>query len=395
MKVNVQECLNSTQTWLRAATVELGSLEAALEKFMASHGIRGKTNGRFLLLDYHQHQVRWTEPYGYVCRGLILDATTFDVVSMPLTKAFNFGDHYAAPVNLETARSFVKVDGTLCQRFWNPHTSQFELSTRFQFHEDLFTNLTPSGTITWAVMFAKCFKGWEDVLGQQPKDQTWVFECCSPANIVVVQNSEFFAKILTARDLRTLKEIRYEDLLSIEGGKPEVFSFKTAQEVLDFANSFPAVKNEGFIRRDHEDNCDKIKSKEYERLHHLKDGLKGIWNLLDLARQPDYAKTIEHLPEYKPDLDLIARLYERTIVEHEAVYEKWKHLESQKEFAIKVKNLGLRNSGALFLTRAGKQPGVREAFAALEPTAFGKMFKDEVRALLGNKYAENPAIEGA
>ena len=393
MKVDVRACLTRTQDWLKAAISELGTLEAALAKFDTQHGIRGKTNGQLLMLDYNQISVDFAQPYGYVCRGLILDAQTLEPISMPLTKAFNFGQQYAAPVNLETARAFCKVDGTMVQRYWDPYLGRFQFSTRFQLPEDTEKNLTPAGTLTWAQMFARCFTGWEDILAQQPKDQTWVFECCSPCNIVVVQHKEFFAKILTARDLKSLKELKYEDLPSIAGGKPDVYQFKTAQEVLDFANSFPAVLNEGFIRRDHEDNCDKIKSKEYEQLHHLKDGLRGIWNLLDLARQPDYAKTVEHLPEYKPDLDLIAGLYEQVISEHEAAYEVCKGIENQKDFAIKVQGLGLRNTGALFLTRAGKKPNVRAAFQTMELTAFGRMFKEEVRSKLGEKYAEAIAAD--
>lgn len=393
MQVNVRQCLKETQTWLGAQTAEAGSLELALENFEKVHGIRGKVSDGLVILDYHQHNVVWSQPFGYVCRGLILDAKTLDPVSVPLTKAFNYGQVWAAPVDPETARSFVKVDGTMVQRFKNPLTGEFQFSTRFQLPDDLERNLIPAGTITWSQMIRRCLAGWEEVLAQQPDNHTWVFECCSPGNVVVVQHKDFFAKILTARDLATLKEVRYEDLLSIPDGKPEMFSFRTAKEVKDFADTFPAVKNEGFIRRDANDNCDKIKSDEYERLHHLKDGLKGIWNLIDLARQPDYAKTIEHLPEFKPDLDLIAGLYEACIAEHEAAYEAHKNIVSQKDFALAIQDLGLCHKSALFLTRAGKQPSVRAAFAALELTPFGKLFKDQIREMLGAKYAEQPEQE--
>ena len=45
------------------------------------------------------------------CRGLILDADTFEVVSYPFNKFFNYGEQYADDVDWHTAYVTEKLDG--------------------------------------------------------------------------------------------------------------------------------------------------------------------------------------------------------------------------------------------------------------------------------------------
>ena len=378
----IKKGLKDTQEYLRSGRT--------LEDFKVSHGIRGKTDldKKHLVLDYDQLSVKWTESYGWVCRGLILDAKTFDLIGMGLPKFHNFGEHYAAPIDWLSAKTFEKVDGSCVMRWFSPHTKNFEYSTRFQLPENIKVNTVNSGVITWEQLINKCLEGWKEILPLQPKDETWVFEICSLHNQIVVRHQGFYAKILAARNIHTLEELSHEKLPGHPEMKPKSYSFNSPKEVADFANTFEATKNEGFVVCDTGFNRIKIKSDQYVALHRAKDGLKGINNLISLARGNDYEEITVHFPEYKPDLDTVSALIEEMIVRHEAAYETTKSIESQKDFAVEIQKLGLENTSSLFLTRAKKQPSVRTAFLVLEDTPFIKLFKERARAKLGDKYAE-------
>lgn len=119
--MDIRTALKATQDYLRSGKT--------LAEFEAEHGIRGKSDGKHIILDYDQIAVKWTEPYGYVCRGLVLDAVTFGLIAMGLPKFFNFGEHYASPIDWNTAKVFEKIDGSMVNRWWSPHTGKFEYST--------------------------------------------------------------------------------------------------------------------------------------------------------------------------------------------------------------------------------------------------------------------------
>jgi hypothetical protein len=64
--------------------------------------LKTKQQGSLYLLDYDQIAIKWREPYGYVCRGLILDsANDFAVVAFGLHKFFNIGEGFAADLDRE------------------------------------------------------------------------------------------------------------------------------------------------------------------------------------------------------------------------------------------------------------------------------------------------------
>jgi hypothetical protein len=379
---SISDALTATQDYLRSGKT--------LEQFEAEHGIRGKTDGRHLILDYDQLSVKWTEPYGYVCRGLVLNAATFNVLAFGLAKFFNFGEHYAAPIDWESAYTFEKIDGTMVNRWWSPHTQRFEYTTRFQLPIDIDINTVNSGAITWGNLIDHCMETLRNndgfsPLDVQPRHETWTFEVCSRHNMVVVQHAGFSAKLLAVRNRHTLEEMSVIAYSSV----PKHYRFSNGAEVAEFANDHAATDLEGFVVVDRHFNRVKIKSDQYVTLHRMKDGLKGINNLILLARTNDYEEVTTHFPEYRDDLDTVSKIINEVIGRHEVAFLALRHIESQKEFAIAVNGLGLEFTGSLFTTRSGKSKTVREAFLTMTDTGFCKLFKSRARKALGNKYADD------
>lgn len=385
--MQIRDSLDAVQTYLRSGKT--------LEQFESEHGIRGKSDGKHLILDYDQISVKWTEPYGYVCRGLILDAVTFDVIAFGLPKFFNFGEHYAAPIDWATAKVYEKIDGSMANRWWSPHTERFEYSTRFQLPNNLQANTVNSGVITWAELIEKCMTCISAPalprLDLQKQHETWTFEVCSLHNMVVVRHDGFSAKLLGIRDLRTMQELAIE--VVPECSAPKSYRFSSGAEVAEFANKHAAVELEGFVVCDDNFARVKVKSDQYVQLHRAKDGLQGINNIILLAKGNDYEELVVHFPQYKDDLDSIAGIIERMIAQHEEVYEKLRGIESQKDFALAVQACAIAGTGlaypaALYSTRGGKVAGVRQAFHSMSDSSFCKLFKSRARTALGNRYTD-------
>lgn len=356
----------------------------SLEDFETLHGIASKTDGKHLILDYDQITVKWAEPYGYSCRGLVLDVDTLDVLAAPLKKFFNCGETYADSINWNSAKVFEKIDGTMINRWWSPHSKQFEYSTRFQLPTGLETTSVNSGMMTWRSMIDRCMKSVDqDFLRAQPKDQTWTFEVCSPHNMVVVRHTEFFAKLLAIKSNSSFKEFSVE----VSKHSPKSYSFASARQVLDFANQHPAVDLEGFVVVDDSFNRIKIKSDQYVQLHRLKDGLNSINNIILLARNSDFEEVVTHFPQYKPDLCAAQSLIEQIISEHDDAFSRLRNIENQKEFAIAVNSLGIAFPGALFSTRAGKHKSIKEALFSMPDPAFCRLVKPRLIVILDSRYS--------
>lgn len=382
---SISDALQATQAYLRSGKT--------LVDFEAEHGIRGKSDGQHLILDYDQISVKWTEPYGYVCRGLILDAATFDVIAMGLNKFFNHSEHYAAPIDWDSSRVYEKIDGSMVNRWWSPHTRNFEYSTRFQLPSDICGNTVNSGVITWRNLIERCMTSVGDALDGQPQNETWTFEVCSVHNMVVVRHDGFYAKLLAIRNIETLQEER----LSIHGNVapiPKSYRFSNAVEVAEFANKHAATELEGFVVVDGNFNRVKIKSDQYVQLHRAKDGLQGINNLILLAKSNDYEEITTHFPEYKEDLDTVAGIINETVARHEAVFNECREIPVQKDFALTIQSRGLEYPAALFTTRAGKSLSVQHAFMSMNDTGFCKLFKGRVRTALGDRYKEESDVQG-
>jgi hypothetical protein len=364
------ESLRTTQEYLRNG--------GCRERLEADHGIASKSDGKHLILDYDQITVKWNEPYGYACRGLVLDAATIDVVAAPLKKFFNYGEHYADAVDFDYAIAFEKIDGTMVNRWWSPHTGAFEYSTRFQLPEGLAATNVNSGMMTWRQMIDRCMASFDPaMLAEQPKDETWTFEVCSPHNMVVVRHTSFYAKLLAIKNNVTLAE---RPVNVYYPHAPAGYELLNADEIRAFANRHPAAELEGFVVVDDNFNRVKIKSDQYVALHRMKDGLLGANSILLLAKSGDTEEVTAHFPEFKPDIDAALTLIDQVVSEHEMVFGKICDQPSQKDFALALNATSLEFKDALFAVRAGRHPSVRHAILSAQDSRFCKVLRERFLA---------------
>jgi hypothetical protein len=366
--MNAKESLRILQDFLR---------NHPIKDIELNHGIKFKFSGDLVIFDYDQIEAKLNEPYCWAARGLILNKNDWSVVSMGLGRFLNYGEGLAAPVDWNTAYAWEKIDGSLVNRFW--YNNQWCYATRYQLPENLAINQVNGYPLTWEQLVKLAFK---DFTYEQPKDETWALELCSPYNKVVVQHKEIFLKLLARRNLITLEEV------SVEGHPlaPKAFKFAKPEEVKAFADTFPATENEGFVVCDQNFNRLKIKSTQYVSLHRLKAGLNSLKNLILLARSNDFEEVLINFPEYRADVEAIAGLINQMILQHEVAYEQFKDIKEQKDFALVIKAANLPLSDAMFKARSGKVVSIRHHFMTITDTQFVRLFKDQAEKMVAGKY---------
>lgn len=364
----IKEALSATQSYLH---------KHGHESFEEDHGIRVRTDDHHMILDYDQRKVDWNQPYGYVCRGLVLDVDTYTVLGFGAHKFFNLGEQWAPPIDWNSAKVFEKVDGTMVKRWASPATGRFEYSTRFQLPGDIATNEVQQTGYTWAELIEKCLGDLPDTLNQRP-DETLVFEIMSPANKVVVDHKHYHGALLLRRNNITLEEMD----LTQHPLAPKVFHFSSQKETLDFLKQVKGSEQEGFVVVDGAWQRIKLKSGEYVRLHHLKDSAtSSLKNLILVVKHGETEEVSSYFPEYAESLGKIHQGIEALIQEHEAAWEELKDISVQKDFALAVQAKNLRAPHLLFSVRAGKAPSIREHIEAMPDSSYLKWVYPYIESL--------------
>lgn len=374
MSATIQESIAATQNYLRSGK--------NLVEFYDEHGIRGKTDGNHIILDYDEIKCNWNNPYAWACRGLVLCAHTYEVLGCGLRKFFNAGQGHADPIDWRTAKILTKEDGSLVNRWFSPHTNQFEITTRFQLPGEMAINKVGSYDITWKELFDRAMNNTPNI-ETFDQEHTVCFELCSLYNRIVVKHQKAVLRLLAARNNRTLAEVDVAHLLHA----PKSYSFPDEAETAAFAHTLDGVEQEGFVVLDHRFHRIKIKGQSYCYLHKLKDSAQSTKSLIMLARNGEKKNVIDNFPEYLPIFEKIDNIIATFIQRHVEAYERNRAIETQKDFAIAVQKEPIESTALLFLVRAGKATDIKEALYSMEPSRFIKLMKPLVEAA-GLKFEE-------
>jgi hypothetical protein len=381
MRYSIPAAIEAVQSRLRGIAERYdGDIPKTLEAFDQEHGICGKYDGQLVLLDYDQLRVKWTEYYGHVCRGLILDPfDNWDVVAFGLPKFFNHGEHYAADIDWASARCLEKCDGTMVQRFWNPYAGEFQYSTRFQLPGDLARNKCSGlSDMTWLQLIEKSIGGF---LFDQPTNVTYVLEVMSPLNRIVVAHERPHFKLLAVRriDSPPYPEI---EVPSIHPRAPLSIDYvRDAGEAQALADGLPGTMSEGFVVVDKDFNRVKVKNANYVQLHRLKDGINSVGAVIMLARSNDYEEVTVHFPEFVKPIEIAKAVIDDVVEKHTRAYEDIlrEEPETQKAFALCTKvHSCVTIPSLLFTVRAGKQPTIRDALYAMRENSFIDIVKSRL-----------------
>lgn len=347
-----------------------GTLKQLTEKY----GIKVKEAGRLALLKYDQVASPMGDRLVQQCRGLILEKGTWDIVSWPFDKFFNYGEGHAAAIDWLTARVQEKLDGSLMQMYFYDGAWRVGSSGTPDASGQCYDN-----GFTFADLFWKTFeaKGWY-LPSEWRQDVTFLFELMSPYNRIVVRHPKPDLKLIGARNRVTGLEYRLKqgtDDLGWEAVRE--FSLQSMKDIEATFEYLNPLQQEGYVVVDAGFNRVKVKHPGYVAIHHMRGEGAGPKRILEVIRAGESSELLTHFPEWKPDFDRIQAAFDGLLSELERDYgtaaaktdaalpqgvvvqPSW----SRKEFASHA--VKSRVSGALFSFRDGKVASIRESLAKM------------------------------
>ncbi len=316
-----------------------------------------------------QFDRKWDE-VTKICRGLIVNTETGEILARPFEKFFNIQEHLEVlklPLPNEDPNITEKVDGSLGILYWL--NDEPWIATRGSFTSD---------QSIWATDWFRKNVKYSDL----PKDLTLLFEIIYKENRIVV-NYDFEGLVfIAAIDTKTGRQVGY---------KPE--GVRTVRQIpntdiLELAK-LNEKEGEGFVVFYPKNNLRvKIKFPEYVRLHKILTGLsiKGIWEYLkENGVDADIKKIVEDAPdEFYVWMDSVTNEFKKQYKEIEYQCETDFNLisynlidnqdKTRKDWAIEI--LKRKYPGILFAILDSKKYD-EQIWKILKPKG-SKTFKDDI-----------------
>lgn len=344
------------------AQKELGCTNAqAFESLTEQFAIKVKhyEDERIVLLDYHRIDSPKMHPIVIECRSLILQFDTFGVVSRKFDRFFNYGEAIDYYHDFDPSRSVVmeKADGSLVGVY--SCNGKWRISTRgMAFAEG---GHVLGGTFKDKVLdtFGLSENDFQGFFSTYNPRMTFVFEYTSPENRVVTRYENPEMVLLGVNDGEV--EYPYDTMaldLNVRGlnfRKAKMYHVQEMQAIVGLANSLPNLE-EGFVIYDPLSNKRmKVKSSLYVVAHSIRGNnpLPTRKNLLKLIFTGEIDEFLSYFPEWKDKARMVEDEVTDVMDSLAQAWDRCKDLDSQKDFAISIKNV--KHNSVLFQCRKIKQ----------------------------------------
>ena len=352
-----------------------------LNKAVKDFKLKMKDYGYKILLKYDQIESDMSFQEVQECRGLILEKDTWRVFSLAFKKFFNSAEGHASKIDWNSAKILNKYDGSCMSVYWDWVVEKFFVSTTGMGEgEGEVNNIIES---SFADLFWKTIKDVYNLDNNNfNKGYSYVFELMTIENHVVKIHNNPSVTLLTIRDLKTLKELSYEEVRIIS----EKLSIPHAEAFdLDFKNPYLLAKTldglpfdfEGYVVVDGDFNRIKIKNPAYLSAHHLKSST-AEYNIVGIIKTNEIDEYLSIFKDRKDKINELKLKYDEIILKLENIWGelaqfKPKNItkEEQKKYAMKVFEIVEKNdvknfSGLFFALKDYKVHSVKDYILNLD-----------------------------
>lgn len=304
---------------------------------------------------YDQIESKPTDPFVQETRGLILNSgDDWNIVATPFLRFANHGESWAASLDWSTARVQEKIDGSL-MILWH-YAGQWNVSTKGSPNAGGQVDVNP---FTFRDLFWRIWKDKSYDLNLLDPNMTYMMELISPFNRVICEYKNPDLILLGSRNRNNLTEINASDLKHENLPTPvKEYPLSSLDDVIEAAKILKPESGEGFVVVDENFNRIKIKSPAYVLVHHAKEGF-GQRRIIDLIRMGETSEVLSYFPEYQTQYDELNQKLNSLVAGLESDYERLKHIENQKDFAIEA--VKTKYSAALFQVRSGRASSIKSA----------------------------------
>lgn len=316
-----------------------------------------KIKGNLVLLKYNQIEADWTKTALYDCRGLILDLdNNFEIVAYPYKKFFNVQEGYAAKMDWDSVKHYIKEDGSLITLYfykgeWHVSTSGVpDASSTCNMGEITFADLT------WNTI-VEMYGSKEEFISKLDPNYNYIFELCTPFNLVITQHTTSKLLLHGVRNMTTLLEESIDPLMDTIKCVEEV-KFKSIDDLRATLVNMP-WQQEGYIHVDKHFNRVKEKNPAYVDAHHVATGLSP-YHIMGVVKNNELGEFLSYFPSREAEMEDLQRRYNALADTLENIYKSLKSFEgSDKDYAAKVfETCNLNNckdfAGLFFSLRKGK-----------------------------------------
>lgn len=311
--------------------------ELTIVKYIKEHGLAKAINDfklksniydKKILLKYDQLE----SPMGFEevqdCRGLILEKDTWKVMSLAFRKFFNTEEGHAAKIDWDTAKVLEKVDGSLIQVYWDWHKEKWYAGTTGTAEAEGEVNNklgTTFADLFWQTLY-KVVPDFNEVVLNQ--GHTYAFELTTPYNIVVKPHAESSVTLLGIRNLETLEELTYDELVEMRWGLgvPLVKAFDmNVKDAGAIKRTFEGMSwsEEGYVVVDGNFNRVKIKNPAYVAVHHLKSKT-AEHNIMGVVKSNEIEEFASTFPERREEIFRLKEEYDKLVITLEGTWEELK-----------------------------------------------------------------------
>lgn len=316
-----------------------------------------------MILNYTQGLSPKFDPVVRECRSLVLDEH-FDLVSRSFFRFFNLGEAEEHIFFLNDFRCHTKEDGSIVTLFY--YNGEWKIRTRSTFGNILINGFD----ITWKQIVIRRlglkeaeFQDWCNKNLNQ--DYSYTMELCSieNQNISLYDEDKIFMLSIFDGD----KELAVDQVDKISAflgiDRPKEYKFKSIEEAKSFVleNSTVNPRFEGIVAVDKNFMRIKIKSPTYLEIHEKYDNGNGVSanSLNRHVLQGTGDDIVALFPRCKAlynecEKELVSE-FEQTY----ALYEKFKDVEPQRDFATQIKDL--KNKAILFSARSNYGKNITRA----------------------------------
>lgn len=362
-----------------------------LEKFQEEYAVKARFGVEFphlVCLNYDQIDTPNSAKITWPCRGMIMDSITWDFVTVPYVRFFNYGESFAANVDWSTAHVYNKLDGSLIVLYF--FDGKWRVQTRGTVEAGGDVQSLPGTS------FADVFwKTWNDLGYQLPVDEdiNYIFEFMSPYNRVVVRHEKPRIVLHGVRNRVTLEETSPMVSAKQFGWEcVESFPLKTLDDILAASEKLDPMEAEGYVIADANFNRIKVKSPAYVAIAHMigQEQRLSVRSMLTIVMKGESDEWLSYYPEWTKAFIYIMRQYEHFLGELEGSWtvlkELDKHLiddwdvledgtkiDARKAFAILAKVT--KHPGTMFTMLDSKAMSVAHYLKTLNVKALEKIMK--------------------
>jgi len=299
------------------------------------------------VLDYSQIDSIKNHPVVDECRGLLMDYEG-NIIRKGFTRFYNLGENGVDTFDFQNSVTFEKADGSLMFVYFCPPTNKWEIGTRgTAFAEGPKEFYGTFRNFMLAAMGRTEEEFQQDCENSLNREYTYLFESVGKDNRIVTPYETNHLVFLSSVENATGEEYlvgNQEVHLALKDWnvRPlEVFAFNTQEDCLKVLGELTGLK-EGFVVFNKK-TCGriKIKSPVYLAAHRLRGNgltLNSVCELIVMNEVDEFLATFpEDASKFDAAIEEFKRMQFRLFVDYEAN----KHIESQKDFALAIKDLQL------------------------------------------------------